>query len=102
MRRDDPTTRLEVQLTVQGDSQLVIKQLTREYRCKHPKLQVYLNQARRLVEDLSQLCLLRIEFQHVLREYNSVADGKVVKCLSLLAHTKENVLIVLFYHCRSR
>eukprot|EP00977_Amphora_coffeiformis_P015333 scaffold4510_cov183-Amphora_coffeaeformis.AAC.18 len=64
-----------VHLVVQGDSQLIIKQLTKEYRCKHPGLQFYLAQARSLVDEISKICVLHIDYQHVLREYNSVADG---------------------------
>ena len=75
-RANKSIPRLEVHLVVQGDSQLIIKQLTKEYRCKHPGLQVYLAQARRLVDEISKICVLKIDYQHVLRAYNSVADGE--------------------------
>lgn len=64
-----------VDVIVQGDSQLIVKQLRGEYKCKHPTLKVYYAQVHELVQNLSKLCTLTIEYQHVLRAYNSIADG---------------------------
>jgi len=65
-----------VHVVVQGDSQLIIKQLTKQYQCKHPMLRRYLDKARSLVDEISKICILHIDYQHVYRENNSVADGK--------------------------
>ena len=67
----------QVDVIVQGDSQLIIKQLTGEYRCKNESLKVYNAQVQQLVENISKLCALTIEYQHVLRAYNAIADGKL-------------------------
>lgn len=69
---------VNVHIIVQGDSQLIIKQLTGDYQCKNASLKVYLAQARKLVGEMSQLCTaLKIEYKHVLRAYNTIADGKL-------------------------
>lgn len=68
-------TKLKVDLIVQGDSQLVIKQIKKEYKCNQPSLRVYLAKVRSLIDEIGQFCELKADFEHVLREFNSVADG---------------------------
>jgi ribonuclease HI len=81
-----------LQLIVEGDSQLIIRQLTGVYACKNAKLkpmfaaaQVYVQEIRNLVLQESDnknennknqpQSTIRVQYQHVLREGNSVADG---------------------------
>jgi ribonuclease HI len=57
------------QVTVHGDSQLVIRQLTGEYRVKSERLQSLWREATQLARDLN------ITFEWVPREQNEHADG---------------------------
>jgi len=56
-------------LTVKGDSLLVIKQMKGEYQVKSENLQNLFQQAKDLEKNFE-----KIEFIHVLRKYNKVAD----------------------------
>jgi ribonuclease HI len=56
-------------LLVKGDSQLIIKQVRREYRCNEPRLAAYLLRVRKLEKDF-----MALELQHVPRADNSAAD----------------------------
>lgn len=55
---------------VKGDSNLVIKQMTGEFKIRSPKLFHYYSQAKELVEHFDS-----IEFEHVRREFNKRADA---------------------------
>jgi probable phosphoglycerate mutase len=54
---------------IRSDSQLLIRQMTGQYRVKHPGLQPLFQQARTLVDSLN-----RVTFEHVRREQNTHAD----------------------------
>jgi ribonuclease HI len=56
-------------LTVRSDSLLLVKQMSGEFRVKHPGLQPLWTEARSLVRQLQ-----RVQFEHVRRELNSEAD----------------------------
>ncbi len=56
-------------LHVRSDSQLLVKQMTGEYRVKNAGLQPLYEEARSLVRRLG-----RVRFEHVRRELNSEAD----------------------------
>jgi len=56
-------------LTVEGDSQLVIKQMNREYKVKSPNLQELFQDASLLAERFDY-----IAFQHIYRNDNKRAD----------------------------
>ncbi len=58
------------------DSQLVARQLNGIYKTKHPDLQPIYNRISELVRQFE-----RVTFTHVLREYNTLADGVVNKIL---------------------
>jgi ribonuclease HI len=62
------------QLLVNGDSQLIIKQVRGECSCNEPRLAAYLLHVRKLEKDFTAL-----ELQHVPRADNSVADDLFVK-----------------------
>ncbi|VEU39873.1 unnamed protein product [Pseudo-nitzschia multistriata] len=70
-----------VELLVQGDSDLILKQVRGEYACKSPKLRPYHSRAVALIEDLSRDCRRRlgcapeIALEHVYRNHNEVADA---------------------------
>jgi ribonuclease HI len=59
-------------LAVRLDSELVIKQLTGEYRVKHPGLQPFHQQAKRLMREFTYL-----DLKHVPRKENKLADALV-------------------------
>lgn len=54
---------------VKSDSQLLVKQMTGQYKVKHPNLKPLYKKARILVGELDL-----VEFQHIPREKNSFAD----------------------------
>jgi len=56
-------------IVVRGDSELVIKQMRREYRVKNPALKQLFDQAQALVEEFKSA-----RFEHNLRHHNSLAD----------------------------
>ncbi|XP_015698273.1 uncharacterized protein YpeP-like [Oryza brachyantha] len=55
---------------VMGDSQLVIKQLSREYECRDDVLRTYHEAAEELLEDFKQITLT-----HIPREQNTEANS---------------------------
>jgi probable phosphoglycerate mutase len=57
------------EVTVRGDSQLVIRQMTGEYRVKQPHLKPLHEQARRLAGSFR-----RVRFLHNTRDNNELAD----------------------------
>jgi len=57
-------------LHVRGDSQLIVKQVTGEYKVKQPELRKLLIEARSLVEKFKS-----VRFEHVLRGFNERADA---------------------------
>ncbi len=58
------------------DSELVVKQLNREYKVKHPELKPLFEQARTLALGFS-----KVLFRHVRREENKAADKLVNEAL---------------------
>ena len=61
--------RQESTVRVRSDSQLLVRQMTGEYRVKHPGLLPLYQRARELAHRVG-----RVEFQHVPRERNKDAD----------------------------
>ena len=68
----------QIELFVQGDSQLVIRQLDGTYQCKNPGLRKLKNEFDAALEKLKALTngSLAISYEHVYRIDNKVADGK--------------------------
>ncbi|MDP2873580.1 MAG: ribonuclease HI family protein [Bacillota bacterium] len=56
-------------LTVRSDSQLLIRQMTGQYRVREPHLQTLYDHAKRL-----ERCFARVRYEHVGREANKRAD----------------------------
>jgi len=56
-------------LLVRADSELVVKQMRGEYRCKHPGLQPLFARAKDLARELES-----VRYEHVRRELNTHAD----------------------------
>jgi len=63
-------------LAVRLDSELVVKQLTGEYRVKHANLQPLYAQAKKLLREFSH-----VDLKHVRREHNKLADALVNRVL---------------------
>ncbi|XP_058192208.1 uncharacterized protein LOC131309616 [Rhododendron vialii] len=59
-------------LKVSGDLQLIIRQVTRHYKCNHPLLSLQLAKVQRLAQNFDE-----IRFQHILRLQNSEANQLV-------------------------
>lgn len=65
--------RLGIQrLAVRLDSELVVKQLTGEYRVKHPTLQPFHQKAKKLLREFAH-----VDLKHVPRKENKLADALV-------------------------
>ena len=56
-------------LLVLGDSQLVVNQVCKEYRCSDPQMDAYVRQVRRMERHFDG-----IELRHVPRRDNTIAD----------------------------
>jgi ribonuclease HI len=63
-------------LLVQGDSQLVIKQLNGEYKVKSKNMKPLYAKSQKLLSELQEVASTTVTFEHIYREYNSVADGE--------------------------
>lgn len=61
---------------IKGDSELVIKQLKREYKVKHPDLKILYADATDLMDGFKVLSI-----QHTYREKNSLADALANKAM---------------------
>jgi probable phosphoglycerate mutase len=74
----------ELKLVIQGDSKLVIEQLLGSWKCRHPNLQPLHAEAVNLIEDFRRMSpgKCRVVYEHILREYNSLADGTYLVCVS--------------------
>jgi ribonuclease HI len=71
-----PPSKLQTNLIVQGDSNLIIQQLNGSYECKSPKLISRFNQVKALLTDFDKMGNCTKAIEHVYRKHNSVADGK--------------------------
>ncbi len=69
-------------LAVRLDSELVVKQLTGEYRVKHPDLQPLYQRAKQLLRQFSH-----VDLRHVRRADNKLADALVNRVLDARAAT---------------
>lgn len=67
---------LQIGLIVQGDSDLIIKQLNGTYQCRNNRLRIRYKNVMDLLEELKQYGECQVLFEHVYRRDNSVADGK--------------------------
>ena len=66
---------LRTHLVIQGDSQLIVKQITGKCRCNNAKLKPYLAKVKTLLSEFQGLGDCQVSVEHVYREFNSHADG---------------------------
>lgn len=66
-----------LKILIQGDSQLIIKQLKGEYKCKNSKLRPFYDEALQILNRFRDLCNSTIQMEHVYRNLNARADGKM-------------------------
>ena len=71
-----------VTVLLQGDSKLVVNILKGDFRCKSKNLLPLFSEAQKIVSALEGISTLDLAYQHIYREFNSVADGKKSKSLS--------------------
>ncbi|CAB9519403.1 Pfam:RnaseH [Seminavis robusta] len=65
-----------LKVVIQGDSQLVVRQLQGVYKCNHPHLKPYKKQADNVLVKLKKMAHVpMITYEHVYRNDNKVADG---------------------------
>jgi ribonuclease HI len=65
----------QVRLLIQGDSKLVINQLSGDWNCKSANMKPLLAKAQRLLSDLDKVSMAVVTFGHIYRKFNAVADG---------------------------
>jgi ribonuclease HI len=70
----------DVIILIQGDSDLIVKQMNGIYACKSPKLKSFYQQSKSLVTAIKKRCktlgvTCDMTFEHVYREHNTIADG---------------------------
>jgi len=70
----------DVVVHIQGDSDLIVKQMNGIYACKSPKLKSFYQQCKELVKGIQTRCKTLgancdVTFEHVYREHNTIADG---------------------------
>lgn len=65
------------ELFIEGDSLLLVKQFTGEYKIKHPDLQARMQVIRKLAQGFT------IHIKHVLREFNKAPDALANKAMDL-------------------
>lgn len=70
----------DVSILIQGDSDLIVKQMNGIYACKSPKLKSFFQQSKSLVTAIKKRCktlgvTCDMTFEHVYREHNKIADG---------------------------
>ncbi len=65
------------ELFIEGDSLLLVKQFTGEYKIKNPDLQARMAVIRRLAEPFT------VHIKHVLREFNKAPDALANKAMDL-------------------
>ena len=71
-----------MELFIQGDSQLVIRQLEGTYQCKHPLLQKIKGEFdKTMVKLMGQVSSLKVSYEHVYRSDNKVADGMICETI---------------------
>jgi ribonuclease HI len=69
-----------VKLVIQGDSQLVIRQLEGIYRCSNPKLIPFKAKVDAAISMLKgMVASLDVKYEHVYRSDNQVADSKMIR-----------------------
>jgi ribonuclease HI len=67
-------------LKVYGDSNLIIQQMRGTWQCKHPNIMPFFHACRSLIEAMKKYDARSVvEFEHVYREQNKVADGEFVE-----------------------
>ena len=71
------------ELSVQADSELVVKQMTGVYRIKHPDMRVLADEAKALAAQFA-----RVRYEHIRREFNAKADALVNDALDAAGFTK--------------
>ncbi len=75
---------LPLQVNFYCDSQLIVRQINREYRVKDPAIYSLYSQAFRLIEKITKSAYIKITFTHIPREENSDSDRLVNQTLDNL------------------
>ncbi len=77
------------ELFIEGDSLLLVKQFTGEYKIKHPDLQARMAVIRRLAQGFT------IHIKHVLREFNKAPDALANKAMDVKQSVGFNPIVHL-------
>ena len=72
-----PSIDVPIDVLVQGDSELIVKQLKGIYKCRNQSLKTLFNQVMSILNQMrARYAGLKIDINHVYRSDNAVADGK--------------------------
>jgi ribonuclease HI len=61
------------ELVVHSDSQLMVRQISGEYKCKAPELKYFLNTVRGMLEELRKAGVV-VDIKYISRDFNEKAD----------------------------
>jgi probable phosphoglycerate mutase len=89
----------QVRLLIQGDSKLVINQLSGDWNCNSANMKPLLAKAQRLLSNLDEVSMTVVTFAHIRRKYNAVADGmhlSILYCIDDFLLMPTGLIFVLF------
>ena len=66
----------QVELLVQGDSDLIIQQLTGAYKCNSARLKPLYEDVKHILQNMNKIACVEESFRHVYRKDNAAADGR--------------------------
>jgi ribonuclease HI len=86
----------EATVRIRGDSDLVVQQIQDKYQVKSPNLQPLHRAVKKVINQLSSIVSLEMDYAHVYRSENSVADGKntIKRILLGMQHFLDSFFIV--------
>ena len=85
----DHSSSCEACIKIHGDSNLIIQQMQGKYQVKSEKLMPLHRQAKQQIASMKKLMDTQIDFAHVYRADNTIADGELscVFCVCVCMHT---------------
>lgn len=76
-----PPSTLRTKILIQGDSDLIIKQLNQQYKCKSPNLTRLYQKVLDLLVDFEKMGNCTKLCEHIYRKDNAIADGTYLPVL---------------------
>jgi ribonuclease HI len=80
-------------IKVKGDSDLILQQVKGEYKVRSDKLVGLHKNVHKVVSQIKSLASVEIDYDHVFRAENAVADGKLVAMIRVLEVVRDSGII---------